>query len=325
MLRTLSLLLLLVCAPAFGEEDNDEPVNPWLDAPTGELEALLDDIPEIMEERWYRVELFVFARPEQDDDEQWREDRYPAYPSISIRPAGFTEEKEEEEDNDADRNGGDGENDRTSDREKPLLPDGASDLHKAAAEHGAWRKLDEELELEEARERMERDGYRSLFHRAWRQPVGERDQALPLYIEGGRSMPLMLEPETLEMLPGTDKDDDEEPAPGVDNDVPLSTDPSRQILEVLLPAEPEMRGTLLLHRGRFLHLEPSLWMTIEEDDRRYHLDIQQRRRMRSEELHYLDHPRFGLLLRLDPWDHPLQEKREQLEQALEVQEGEELP
>lgn len=307
LMRTL-LILLLLTGLAHAEQP-DEEANPWSGTQPTQLRTLMEEIPEIMERSWYQVEVLVFAREEPANDEHWRLGRYPAYPASNIRLGS--------EDGGA----------------TPLLPEDADSPHRDALEAGAWRKLpDEARKLADAVRSMEQSRFRTLYHETWRQPVLERDQALPIYIEGGRSMPLTLEPETLEQLPGRTRDPEEGQDPPLHDD-PATTEersaddavaemetvaPAREILEVLLPAEPELRGTLTLSLARFLHLDPSLWLTLESDQgQRYHVDINQHRRMRSERLHYLDHPLFGVLIRIDPWDHPEQEKKKQLEEALE--------
>lgn len=55
-------------------------------------------------------------------------------------------------------------------------------------------------------------------------------------------------------------------------------------------------GTVRLYRARYLHLEADLLLTA--DGGRFRL--KESRRMRSRELHYLDHPRFGLLVMVTP-------------------------
>ena len=54
---------------------------------------------------------------------------------------------------------------------------------------------------------------------------------------------------------------------------------------------------------------------------RYWVQIDQKRRMRGEELHYLDHPLFGLLLRMTPWKTEQQKELEKLEKALKATQG----
>lgn len=53
-----------------------------------------------------------------------------------------------------------------------------------------------------------------------------------------------------------------------------------------------LSGRIALARGRYLHLTLDLVMT-GEDGQRYVL--QQTRRMRSNERHYIDHPKFGVI------------------------------
>jgi hypothetical protein len=62
-------------------------------------------------------------------------------------------------------------------------------------------------------------------------------------------------------------------------------------------------GTLSLTRGRFLHFHVQLWRDPENQPLRAERpfeSLDESRRMRSSELHYLDHPRFGILVRVDP-------------------------
>ncbi len=54
---------------------------------------------------------------------------------------------------------------------------------------------------------------------------------------------------------------------------------------------PSLRGVVRLSRGRYLHVDTDL--TVGGIRARDH------RRMRSGELHYIDHPRIGILVRVD--------------------------
>lgn len=77
--------------------------------------------------------------------------------------------------------------------------------------------------------------------------------------------------------------------------------------------EPPLYGYLRVYRERFLHLVTDLRYrrppTIDAAERYAYLEgtdpvfvMQQRRRMRSGELHYLDHPVLGILARITPVD-----------------------
>jgi hypothetical protein len=60
-----------------------------------------------------------------------------------------------------------------------------------------------------------------------------------------------------------------------------------------------LSGRIALARGRYLHLTLDLVLT-GEDGQRYVL--QQTRRMRSNERHYIDHPKFGVIALITPSD-----------------------
>jgi hypothetical protein len=63
-----------------------------------------------------------------------------------------------------------------------------------------------------------------------------------------------------------------------------------------------VQGTVRFHRQRFLHVEAELLLARDGTDARPgRYRIRERRRMRSREVHYLDHPVFGVLLLAIPW------------------------
>lgn len=105
--------------------------------------------------------------------------------------------------------------------------------------------------------------YRVVFHRAWIQPVPDRDQLRPMLIQAGERI-------------GTGW---------------------------------RIEGFLGVTRGRYLHLDTRLWYTpnpspdAQAEDPGY-MELREQRRMRSGELHYLDHPKFGVLARVDPIQPP---------------------
>jgi hypothetical protein len=57
-------------------------------------------------------------------------------------------------------------------------------------------------------------------------------------------------------------------------------------------------GRAALARGRYLHLTLDLSLQLPGEDTRYVL--KQTRRMRSTEIHYIDHPRFGVVAVVTP-------------------------
>lgn len=61
-------------------------------------------------------------------------------------------------------------------------------------------------------------------------------------------------------------------------------------------ADGRVDGTIRVDRSRYLHFKPNLLLT--RNGAQYQL--KQSRRMRSQELHYLDHPLFGILVYAKP-------------------------
>jgi len=300
ILRLLPLVVL--CTAVQAQEDNgEEDANPFLETPPGELRQRIADAPEVLTKDWYQVEVMIFKRQDPVTDEYWRLDREPDLASRVIRLG-------------------------QADRDEPELPENVTDTHRAAAERDAWRTLDEEaFNLEAMAERMlNRGGYRILFHESWRQPISKRNRAFPIYVEGGKRImpPLDSIPEVSSTNQKSDVSSTDQSAPDTrqSGDTDDSVKTGNSFLAGHTLALPEMRGTLRLHVSRYLHVEPDLWLTDQDArDRLYHVQIDQSRRMRSEELHYLDHPKFGLLIQVNPWQSKKQKELEKMEKALEEQ------
>lgn len=135
--------------------------------------------------------------------------------------------------------------------------------------------------------------YKTLLHESWVQPVAERDRAIPIMIQAGEHY------------------DDQF----------------------------ELDGTVTISRSRFLHVETDLWYTefaplyqqdestrmttasvMSPSDRRqfpaiadwesnrgqyvpvHAHQMRQSRRMRSSTLHFIDHPQFGILVKIEDFE-----------------------
>ena len=111
----------------------------------------------------------------------------------------------------------------------------------------------------------------------------------------------------------------------------------------------KVEGFIELSVGRYLHLAPTLWYhadnlglapitlpvaplqfraadayrELRDVDTAY-MVLQQSRRMRSEELHYIDHPKIGMLVRIDPVPPPAA-LQAQLEEAMDTASGPDQP
>lgn len=180
----------------------------------------------------------------------------------------------------------------------PRVPEPARYAHYAelssgnSVDAGTFRQLATDmLQLGNVAQRLERSGsYTVLLHAAWRQPgLGNADAAaVPL--------PLGSRPEQ--------------------PDDPVETE--RPIGEALMPERPPvgLSGYVRVYRERFLHAEVDLRYLREQrdeaesqraalplfDDMEPVVVMQERRRMRSGELHHIDHPVIGALIRVTPVD-----------------------
>ena len=116
---------------------------------------------------------------------------------------------------------------------------------------------------------------RPIYHGRWRQPVPERDEAIPILLQ----------------LNGSD---------GL-----LTYDRNLHKLE----------GTVHVTAKKFLHLYFNLWHyadaieqapmampnidSLLESNKQGYMELDESRRMRSSELHYMDHPKIGILAQIE--------------------------
>jgi hypothetical protein len=173
----------------------------------------------------------------------------------------------------------------------------------------------EALQLKDLVERLrEASAYRVLLHRAWRQPGLPEDASRPVLIRAGENLGAR-HPEL--MLPS------------------YVFDETGNLVEIPAPTRlDELTGTVRVALGRFLHvysdlvlrrIEP-LWDTptpapspaVGGDTpatdrpatgaaplvRLQEIPVQEYRRMRSRELHHLDHPLLGMLVQITPLPPP---------------------
>ncbi len=152
----------------------------------------------------------------------------------------------------------------------------------------------ESYQLNDALEKMlASDSYIPLVHLAWRQPTYEKHRALPILINGGAVIPQQLN---------------------------TFADPS-----VIPPQMNDLEGTITVSVIRYLHLAAVLLLHdpsatteslaavpaegILSTDHLPELGMRsyrlmETRRMRSTEVHYFDHPAFGILAVITPYKLP---------------------
>ena len=161
-----------------------------------------------------------------------------------------------------------------------LMGDGAGEAYRALTE--------QDRVLDKIARSLERSGrYRVLLHQAWRQPMPEEREAQAILIQAGERS----------------------------------------------GATYEIEGTLRFHLSRFLHVRTDLWFTdfasqaiaafatplaaagydagVQDGEMTQQIlpafsyQLQHSRRMRSATLHYIDHPRFGLLVQINDYAGPV--------------------
>ncbi|WP_163930205.1 CsiV family protein [Paraferrimonas sp. SM1919] len=152
--------------------------------------------------------------------------------------------------------------------------------------------------------------FNSIIHLAWRQPIGPKDWSIPLKIYGGKDF----------------KDE-------------YSIDgKSKQLQEqltmfdwgLLNPKNDnspvwQLNGELNIYLDHYLYIETDLqlrkvdqvvekikdeqgqWQTVKQEPHLYALPLKQQRRVRSEQLHYFDHPAMGMLIQIRKLPQPQQQ------------------
>ncbi|WP_020679760.1 CsiV family protein [Marinobacterium rhizophilum] len=120
--------------------------------------------------------------------------------------------------------------------------------------NGAYQRLpDNNLVLTAEKNRLSRQqGFRTLFHSAWYQPVSNENNSRPVHLRGGQLMP---------------------------------------------NGAYELDGYITIDRNRLLHLRPDLYYTsTQSDGTLLTATINTPRSLEANEIHYLDHPLFGVLV-----------------------------
>ena len=118
-------------------------------------------------------------------------------------------------------------------------------------------------------------GVRPIYHGRWRQPVPERDAAIPILLQANGSDGLLTYDRNLHKL----------------------------------------EGTVHVTAKKFLHLSFNLWHHVDaigqapmavpntmdptKSHKHGYMELIESRRMRSSELHYLDHPKIGIIAQIE--------------------------
>lgn len=191
-----------------------------------------------------------------------------------------------------------------------------------------WRWLTpEEFSLNDVMRRLgNAKRYHPLLHIGWIQPLDSTDQGTPVHIyedmRPGESdaaaqaqEPVVL-PSPIAIL------DDGQPAESPSTSPVSPETSSGQTTDIISDHAPHrLDGTFTLRRGRYLHVDvdlayrgdfpvqetlpdgTGLSQTISRVVR-----MTQSRRLRSDEVHYLDHPLFGVIFKISPYEPASEEQ-----------------
>lgn len=201
---------------------------------------------------------------------------------------------------------------------------------------------EDEYRLTDAWKRLQASSaYRPLLHTAWFQPGYPSEEARLVHVRNDNAALGTVGVPTDEAVEeSVDKSADERvETPPVGHDPGFEPTFSPRITVARDPSKAALDGTLRVHRARYLHVEADLLyyrpvdgdasvpvsagndpdaaplldspdtalieLLLAEDDRAPRLfRLNESRRMRSRELHYLDHPMFGMLVEVWPVELP---------------------
>jgi hypothetical protein len=304
------------------------------------------------EKQWYQIELVIFAsnNPEAGYEEQWPEELGLSYPD-TVSPIKDTLN-----------------NIKTPTAVAPL--ENAEQIANSEAVEAtavlpqplvAFTQLTEDqLQLTEAANKIiNQYDFRPLFHKAWRQTVNDRDNAISIIVTGGEAYDEHYELEGTVKISverylhiNTDlwlnqfvsKTGQDQPSWPLLPAIPINIDESNATdLDITLEATNNFdasnidltTGTLLdngsnieknitdgLENAPITDILSGANKALEQQlklmsDAQYAVErtvvMRQHRRMRSKELHYIDHPLFGLLIKIIPYDRPLDDQANQTE------------
>ena len=169
------------------------------------------------------------------------------------------------------------------------------DINLPEEELPAWRPVaEEEFILQDVASRLVQSGrYRILKHVAWRQPAVDKISAQPILVRAGRDFSDLFPERAYRSVEFSDT---------------LTQQEQQNITSKVF----ELDGTLNIVIGRYIHLHTDLVYRLPRSNPTQLRDAMNRdqilvdyavkshRRMRSRELHYIDHPLVGILVEATP-------------------------
>ncbi|WP_176330097.1 CsiV family protein [Oceanospirillum sanctuarii] len=267
--------------------------------------------PEKAVARHYTVEMIIFSYEEQDKtlSESWPENVQVELPNAYLklyRPTDVTPELLAKTEQEVQTRVQTKENGETELIETPVGIVPLSNQQRADLANNRLPDLfympEDKMQLIPQRNRLERrKNFRIMFHEAWNMPVYDRANSTPIHIRGGEQYDNLFELEGSINL-------------SVARYLHLDTnlylrefEASQSSDQTNVPGFSE----LLSNKNSSTAILPSSNLTPNPSlallgFRQYRVDtiipMQQSRRMRSGDLHYIDHPRYGILIQLTPYN-----------------------
>jgi hypothetical protein len=236
---------------------------------------------------WFQVEVLIF---ENTGNRSEKPERWPTYPDLERLSSALTITELDPEVAQADE---------TAQQRANSLPIPFSPLSEAE-----WTLSQEKTALERSR------NYRVLYHQSWMQPVPGRNRVVPIRIDAGElygsqhelqgyielSVERFLHLTTnLQLIRYAQTDnpfrliDDSDDAQSTN-----ATNATRTFNGLSLDQEASALGSNVFDTDIITSNNNQYYVATES------IQMKQRRRMRSAELHYIDNPEFGLLIHILP-------------------------
>jgi len=149
--------------------------------------------------------------------------------------------------------------------------------------------------LEEVEKIKGSDNHRLLYHGGWRQADFDQETAPFMSISLGQSFNLLAE--NAEEVVTVDDQIEADKSNFLRG---YTSPPAGQILDLRQTQSAKLFGGIKVWVGRFLHFDTLLSYTPTGAD--FSFAFESERRMRSRQLHYIDHPRVGIVTKIYPVD-----------------------
>ncbi|MCB1756034.1 MAG: hypothetical protein KDJ38_10955 [Gammaproteobacteria bacterium] len=162
----------------------------------------------------------------------------------------------------------------------------AVELGGSTANNAGFRVVDANTSMKSIAGKLQSSGrYRVISHLSWQQPGLAESTARPVKLSFGQPVNLYLPVNAV-----------------AENHLIRALTPGTEISAAQAEAvqSAQLSGTVTLSLGKYLHLKTNLVLIKPDGSGSTRMQID--RRMRSREFHYLDNPRFGLIVLTVPVD-----------------------